>query len=149
MGAADKLSAKLLPLAESSVHRGEELRGVVAATSAKLYGGKTYVIVVTDKRLVIRPTSPTWEPLGPPISLHQEEIAEYSIDGMAERVLRGPLSAISRGGFVLRMKTLDDRPFELMGWTGEGPFARIGGGEPQSKGVAALREWLESIEMED
>lgn len=148
MGAAAKLSEKLLPLAEASVHRGEELRGVVASTSAKLYGGKTYVIVVTDKRLVIRPTSPTWEPMGPPISLHPEEIAEYEIRGMAERLLRGPLAGLSRGGFVLRMKTLDERPFELMGWTGEGPFSRLGGGQPQSEGVAALRQWLESIEME-
>lgn len=150
MGAAAKLHKKLQPIAESSLHRGEELRGVIASTSAKVYGGKTYVIVVTSKRLVIQPTGAAWEPFGAPIPVHPEEIAEYEIRGWAERSLKGPFARLSRAGFRVNIKTLDDRPLELMGWTGEGWLgARLGGGQDQAAGVQALRDWLDAIDLGD
>ncbi len=149
MASADKLHEKILPVGESTLHRGEKLLGVVAATSAKLYGGKTYVIVVTDKRLVFQPTGAGWEPMGRAIPLHPDEIEEYEMRGMAPRALRGPLKGFSKGGFRVDIKTTDDRPFQLMGWTGEGPLGRMGGGKAQSEGVAALSDWLDAIDMGD
>ena len=120
MGGSGTLAEKLQPIAESCLHRGEELQGFVASTSMKLYGGKPYVIVVTDKRLVFQQTTTTWTPIERPMPLHPEEVAEYEIRGMVERVLRGPLAPLSRAGFVMQIRTTDDRPFQLMGWTGKG-----------------------------
>lgn len=149
MSAADKLSKKLRPIAESSLHRGEELQGVVASSSAKVYGSKTFVIVVTDKRLVIQRTGPTWEPTGAPIPIHPDEIAEYEFRGMAPRLFRGPLAGLSRAGFRMNIRTFDDTPFELTGMTGSGIFGRLGGGKPQAAGVEALREWLDALDFGD
>jgi hypothetical protein len=145
MGAADKLAEKLRPIAESSLHRGEDLRGVLATTSAKVYGGKTFVLVITSKRLVVQPTSSTWVPTGAPMPIHPDEIARYELRGWSEDALRGPLKKLSQRGFRLNIKTTDDRPFELMGWTG----GRLGGGEQQSAGMAALRDWLDALDLED
>lgn len=143
MGASGKLAEKLQPIAEARLHRGEELRGVLATTAMKLYGGKTYVLIVTDKRLVIQPTTRTWEVLGTAIPIHPDEIASYELRGMAERTLRGPLARFSRVGFVLKIMTTDQRPYDLMGWNG----GKLGGGELQSAGVAALDAWLDALDF--
>ncbi|MFT4049425.1 MAG: hypothetical protein QM648_06240 [Solirubrobacterales bacterium] len=145
MGASEKLAEKLDPIAQSLVTPSEELRGVIATTSAKVYGGKTFVVVVTDKRLVIQPTSSTWVPTGDSMTLRPHEIEEYEIRGWSENALRGPLKRFSEKGFRVNIKTTDDRPFELMGWTG----GKLGGGERQAAGVAALRAWLDAIDFDD
>lgn len=145
MSASEKLAEKLQPIAESALHRGEDLRGIVATTSAKIYGGKQFVLVVTSKRLVIQPASTNWTPYGAAMVIHPEEIAEYELRGWSENALKGPLKRLSQKGFRLNIKTTDDRPFELMGWTG----GRIGGGEQQAAGMVALREWLGALDLED
>lgn len=145
MSSSEKLAEKLQPIAESSLHRGEELRGVLATTSAKVYGGKTFVLVITSKRLVIQPTSSTWVPMGAAIPVHPEEIATYELRGWTENIFRGPLKRMSDKGFRLNIRTTDERPIELMGWTG----GRLGGGDGQAAGIVALREWLDGLDLED
>ncbi len=75
------LDAKPRPVAEALLTQGEELRGVCVATQVGMFKGRHVLLGVTDRRLLVQGMNRKFEPVGEPISMAPERIADASAEG--------------------------------------------------------------------
>jgi hypothetical protein len=75
------LESKLRPVAEALLGPGEDLRGFCIATQVGLFTGRQVVLAITDGRLIAQGMNRKFEPVGDPISLPPERIANASAEG--------------------------------------------------------------------
>jgi hypothetical protein len=143
------LGDKLEPVARGLLEPGEELRGACLATRQKGLRGWMVAIVVSDRRLVLQRLSRKFEPDGEPLSLPPERIASAKAEGGAGDWMQLETALVDALAVTLRLQTTDGEKLKLRMMRAEGPFAGLGGGESQSRGVRALGEWFAELEGTD
>ena len=119
---------------------GETLRGTVAATQSKGFGGSLYGIGVTERRLIIQPFDRKIEPKGPPtVVAGREALAAADLSGAGDGWLTAPTLILSAASVTLRVRADGGEKFKLMMMRGG---SKLTGGDAQEAGVLALVELL-------
>lgn len=143
MGASEKIAERLVPLGESLLEPGEELRGVLVASLVKTFGGGSRAVLVTDRRLLIVPVDRKWQQTGEPLALSASDLASASVDGLSGGWWNTAIALLDDAGFTLRLKTVRGDKLKLMFMGGgSGLLGSAGGGETQANGVKALAAWF-------
>jgi hypothetical protein len=123
---------------------GEELRGICAASRQQgPFKGGAVALGVTDRRLLIQPLDRRGEVSGDVISIAPEQIASAKAGGAGGGWATPEAAIADHVAVRLRLKTTDGEKVNLMLMRGEGRvLGKLGGGEGQQKGMAALAEWF-------
>jgi hypothetical protein len=141
MLAAMEFEDKHRPALESLLEPGEALEGVCAASQQLgLFKGRVLAIGVTDRRLILQPLDRRGEPTGDVESLHPGDVVSADAGG-ASGGWASPAAAVAdRVAVKLKLETAagDKLRFAMMRGG-----SKLGGGESQQRGVAALAAWLE------
>ena len=133
--------AKHRPTLERSLAPGEALEGVCAASQQQgLFKGRAVAIGVTDRRLILQPLDRRGDAAGEPGSITPADLADASADGVSGGWPNLAAALADRMAVKLTIRTTSGEKLKLMMMRGEG---RLGGGEGQQQGVAALASWFE------
>ena len=127
---------------ESQLDGGETLTGVVAATQRKTFSGRMVAIAVTDRRLLVQPLNRKSEPDGAPIVITPDQLEKASavVAGSEWWNTEWP---VTDAALTVRLRTADGTKLTLdLMRGGDGLLGRLGGGEGQEAGVAALADWM-------
>jgi hypothetical protein len=139
------LADKLVPVAESLLAPGEELRGCCLATRQTTFRGWMVAIVITDTRLVLQKLNRKFEPDAEPFSLPPERIAEAKAEGGAGDWMQLETILVDQVAVALRIRTTDGEKLKLRMMRAEGALAGFAGGQIQREGVRALGEWFAKL----
>jgi hypothetical protein len=137
--------AMLVPFAESVVEPGEAVLGTCIASQQTTFRGWMVAIVVTDRHLVLQrlKKSKRLEADGEPLRLTAADIASAKTGATGDEFANPSIAVVDALAIDLRLRTTDGQKLKLMIMRGgEGAIARMGGGQTQSDGVAALGEWF-------
>ena len=143
-----EFAAKHRPRLAGALEDGEELRGVCAANHQQsAFKGRAVALGVTDRRLLIQPLDRRGEPAGDPESIFPEQVASAEAGGAGGGWPSLEAAIADHSAVQLKLRTTDGRKLKLMLMRGEGLLlGRLGGGEAQREGVAALARWFEALE---
>jgi hypothetical protein len=137
------LESKLRPLAESLLAPGESMLGTCVATQQKTFKGWMVAIVVAPDRLVIQKLTRKFEADGEPLSLPPERIAKTRFGAGGGLGADPSALVLDQVASMLVLETTDGEKLKLrMMDGGGGGLGKLGGGEVQRQGVAALAEWF-------
>jgi hypothetical protein len=129
------------PAIEALLEPGEELQGVCAASQQQgLFRGRAVALAVTERRLILQPLDRRGEATGEASSLTPGDVADASADGVSGGWPSLGAALMDRMAVKLTIRTAGGKKVKLMMMRGEG---RLGGGEGQQRGVAALAGWFE------
>jgi hypothetical protein len=135
----DKLRAAVAGL----IDPGEELQGVLMATQTSAFKGHPVALAATDRRLLVQKLNRRLEADGPVISIPPERLADASADGAGGGWLTINAAIMDGAAVTLRLRTTDGEKLKLMMMRGgSGMFGKLGGGDDQQAGVAAVVAWL-------
>jgi hypothetical protein len=137
------LGAKLRDALGPALAPGEELRGACLATQVGLFKGRQVAIGVCPERLLIQGMTRKFEPDGPALSLPPERIAAAKAEGAGEGWWNAEAAIMDGVAVTLKLRTADGEKLKLTMMRGHG---RLGGGEGQRQGVAALAAWFAAAE---
>jgi hypothetical protein len=142
-----QVDSKYRPGLEARLESGEELRGICVASQQKsLFKGGAAAIGVTDRRLLIQSLDRRGDPVGEPLSLTPEQIAEAKAGPAGGEWLSVDAAILDHAAVRLQIKTTDGRKLKLMLMRGEGRMlGKLGGGETQRGGLEALAEWFSRL----
>ncbi len=133
------------PFAESVVGPGEELFGACVASQQTTFRGWMAMIAVTDRHLIVQrlKKSKQLEADGEPLRLAAADIASAKTGSTGDEFANPTIAVVDALAVTLRLRTTDGQKLKLMiSRGGEGALGRMGGGQMQSDGVAALGEWF-------
>jgi hypothetical protein len=139
------IDSKYRPDLESQLESGEELRGMCIATQQSTFKGRAVALGVTDRRLLLQPLDRRGDPKGDPESLPPERIASAEVDGAGGGWANVGPAILDSTAVTLKLRTADGQKLKLMMMRGTGALGRLGGGEAQRDGLAALGRWFEEI----
>jgi hypothetical protein len=133
---------------EGRLQGGEELRGICVASQQKgLFKGGAVAIGVTDRRLLVQPLSRRGEPDGDPTAIVPEQVESAKAGGAGGGWWSVPTGILDHAAVRLEIRTTDGEKLKLMMMRGEGAvLGKLGGGEPQLRGLEALAGWFRAIE---
>lgn len=138
-----ELGDKLRAAVAGQIDPGEDLRGVLIATQASAFKGHAVALATTDRRLLVQKLNRRLEADGPAISIPPERLADASADGAGGGWMTINAAIMDGAAVTLRLRTTDGEKLKLMMMAGgSGMFGKLGGGEDQQAGVAALADWL-------
>ncbi|MGZ5321154.1 MAG: hypothetical protein ACXWFN_06825 [Solirubrobacterales bacterium] len=142
------LDSKYRPALEGILDPGEELRGLCVASQQKgLFKGGAVVLGVTERRLVVQPLSRRGEPGGEPKSLTPQDISSAKAGGAGGGWWNVSAGIMDHAAVQLEIRKAAGGKLKLMMMRGEGGMlGKLGGGEPQRRGIEALAEWFRAIE---
>lgn len=121
---------------------GEELTGVVAATQRKTFSARTVAVAVTSQRLLVQPLTRRLEPDGTPIVITPDQLDTASAVVAGGEWWNTEIP-VTDAALTVRLRTSDGTKLTLdLMRGGDGLLGRLGGGEAQEEGVAALAEWM-------
>jgi hypothetical protein len=133
----------VLPLLQSLVGDGEQLRGWCLATEQSTFSGHTTVVGVTDQRVIIQPVDRKFRPKDHPLSIRPDELARASSDGAGHGWWTAPEAVMDAAAISVQLETTTGVKRKLtMMRGGAGTFGKLGGGEAQQQGIDALAEWI-------
>ena len=130
------------PGIEAQLEPSETLRGLIAATHQKTFGGSLYAVAVTDRRLLLQPLDRRIQPKGDPRSITAGELVSADIDGAGGGWWTAPSVVLDLSAIALTLRTTDGEKVKLMMMNGAGVLGGLGGGQAQRDGVLALADWL-------
>ena len=141
---ARDFDSQLRPHIERLLEPGESLEGLVAANHQRAFSGRLLAIGVTDRRLLLQPVGRRGEPEGEADSLRPEEVVSADAEGAGEGWWTETAVIMDRAALTVKLRTADGAKMKLMMMRGGGGgLAKLGGGEAQQEGVAALAAWLD------
>jgi len=134
------------PPLEAELEQGETLRGICAANHRQsAFKGRLVAIGITDRRLLVLGIGRRGATEGVE-SITPEQVADAKAGGAGGGWPTAEAAIADHTAISLTLKTTDGRKLKLMMMRGEGRmFGKLGGGEPQRLGVAALGEWFERL----
>lgn len=133
--------SKHRPVLERLLEPGETLDGVCAAAQQQgLFRGRAVAIGVTPGRLILQPLDRRGDASGDATSLDPADIASADAGGVSGGWPSVGAAVMDRAAVKLTIKTTAGEKLKLMMMRGDG---RLGGGEGQQRGVAALAAWFE------
>jgi hypothetical protein len=136
------------PVLEPLLAAGESLEGVVAATRRSTFSGGMVAIGVTNRRLIVQPLTRKHEPGGVAESVTAEDVASMW-GGVAGSEWWSAEQPVTGAALTIRLRRTDGRKMVLdLMRGGDGLLGRLGGGEAQEQGVAALAEWMRRAAVE-
>jgi hypothetical protein len=133
---AEDFAALARPHLEAALDPGEDLRGVIAANRAKTFSGALYAIGVTDRRLLLQPLDRKIQPKGALDAVPPERVASARVSGAGDDWWTATQAILDSVALTLLLETSDGEKYKLM-------FMRIGSGDAQRRGIAALGEWMQ------
>jgi len=127
---------------EGLLDDGEELTGVVAATQRKTFSARSVAIAVTNRRLVVQPLTRKLEADGAPTVITPDQLDRASTVVAGDEWWNTEIP-MTDAALTVRLRTADGTKLTLdLMRGGGGLLGRLGGGEDQEAGVAALAEWM-------
>jgi hypothetical protein len=146
-GAMPKEPAELVvPIVDSLLVDGEQLRGWCLATEQSTFSGHTTVLAVTDQRLVLQAVDRKWRPKDDALSIRPGELAKASADGAGAGWWTTTAAIMDSAALVVKLETTSGAKRKLtMMRGGGGLLGGLGGGAAQQQGIEALAEWLRGI----
>ncbi|MGH2961844.1 MAG: hypothetical protein ACRDL3_06590 [Solirubrobacterales bacterium] len=141
-------AAKYRPHLEALLEDGEQLRGVCAANHQQsAFKGRLVALATTDRRLVLLPLDRRGDPSGAGESILPDQVASAKAGGAGGGWPSLEAAIADRVAVTLKLRTTDGRKLKLMMMRpGDGVLGKLGGGESQREGVAALAEWFGRLE---
>jgi hypothetical protein len=142
------LDSKYRPELESRLESGEELRGICVASQQKgMFKGGAVALGVTDRRLLVQSLDRRGNPDGEPLSLEPEQVTEAKAGPAGGGWVNVDMAILDHAAVRLQIRTMDGEKLKLMLMRGEGGMlGKLGGGEQQRQGLAALADWFRGIE---
>jgi hypothetical protein len=143
----EDLESKCRPGLESRLEGGEELRGLCVASQQKsMFKGGAAVIGVTDRRVLILSLDRKGDPVGEPLSLTPDRIESAKAGPAGGGWANVDAAVLDHAAVRLQIRTTEGQ-LKLMLMRGEGKvLGKLGGGEPQRRGVQALGQWFQNLE---
>lgn len=133
------------PALERLLEPGESLAGIAAATRRKTFSGGVVALGVTDHRLIVQRLTRRHEPDGEAQVVTAEQVASMW-SGVAGSEWWNADYPMSGAALTLRLTTDDGTKFVLDFMRGgDGLLGRLGGGQSQDEGVAALAAWMQRV----
>jgi hypothetical protein len=133
----------VLPILESLLGDGEELRGWCLGTEQSTFSGHTTILGITERRLVLQPVDRKFRPKGDPSSIRPGELARAEADGAGAAWWNTTAPVMDAAALVVVFETTNGERRRLtMMRGGDALFGRLGGGAPQQRGIDALAGWL-------
>lgn len=141
---SNKLEAILRPPLERLLEPGEQLMGMCVAVQQSAFRGGQVALGVTDRRVLVQPLDRRSEPKGDPVTIEPGELADAGAQGAGGGWASAQAAIMDRAAITLKLRKVDGTKLKLQLMRGgDGFFGRMGGGEVQEQGIAALGEWLE------
>jgi hypothetical protein len=141
---ADDIYTIVRPHIDKLLEPGENVEGLCIATQQSAFRGSIVALAVTDRRLLVQPLDRKSSPKGELVSIRPEELAKASAMGLGDEWYNTEVSMLSSEALTLRLQTTDGEKLKLnMMQGGDGLLGRLGGGEAQESGVAALAAWFQ------
>ena len=133
----------VVPLLQSLVSDGEQLRGWCLATEQSTFSGHTTVVGVTDRRLILQAVDRKFRPKDDALTIRPDELARASSDGAGHGWWTATEAIMDAAALTVQLDTTSGAKRTLtMMRGGGGMFGKLGGGDAQQQGIAALAEWL-------
>ena len=143
---ASKIHTLVRPPLEASLAAGESLDGIVIANRRTTFSSQTAAIGVTPQRIVVQYLTRKNEPDGAPLSITVDDLraAKVNVAGDEWWNTEWPLTDAV---LTMRLKLADGSKLTLdLMRGGDGLLGRLGGGDDQQAGVAALADWFQRAE---
>lgn len=135
------------PYIEGLLEPGEQLDGVCAAVQQSAFSGRTVALATTDRRLIVQGLSRRTEPEGETVSISPGEVAALDVRGVGDEWWNTETPVVD-ASVTMRLKTTSGQKLKLqMMRGGEGLLGRLGGGEAQQQGVAAVARWMRQNQL--
>jgi len=133
----------VVPIVDSLLTDGEQLRGWCLATEQSAFSGHTSVVGVTDQRLLVQAVDRKFRAKDALLSIRPDELAKASADGAGGGWWTASEAILDATALTVKLETTagDQRKLTLMRGGG-GMLGKLGGGEAQQSGIDALAEWL-------
>src|SRR3954451_22738921 len=133
----------VVPIVQSMLGDGEQLRGWCLATEQSTFSGHTTILAVTDQRLLLQAVDRKFRPKDDALSIRPGELSKASADGAGSAWWTATAVVMDAAALTVKLETTGGAKRKLtMMRGGDGMFAKLGGGEAQQQGIAALAEWL-------
>jgi hypothetical protein len=121
------------------LQHGEEVAGIVMATQSSAFTNKTFVVCVTNQRLIVVPAKANMTPKGDPTFITPEEILSTSIAGHNESFM----DFVKLDDSNIRFQTATQK-YKLDVYS-SGGLDRMFAGEEQRAGSQALYDFLVAL----
>jgi hypothetical protein len=140
---AEDFHTQVRPRVEQLLAPGESLEGVCAATQQSAFRGGMVALAVTDRRLVVQPLDRHAQLKGDAVSIPPDELSTFDAVGLGGEWYNADPSLLENTALAVRMKTAHGQKLKLqMMRGGDGLLGRLGGGDAQQAGIAALATWV-------
>jgi hypothetical protein len=141
---ADDIHTLVRPHIDTLLDAGETVEGICIATQQSAFKGSMVALAVTDRRLLVQPLDRKANPKGDLVSITPDQVAKAGAIGMGDEWYNTDISMLGDVALTLRLQTAGGEKLKLnMMQGGDGMLGRLGGGESQQAGVAALAGWLQ------
>jgi hypothetical protein len=138
--------AMIRPFAESVLAPGDELQGACVASQQTTFRGWMVLIAVTEDTLIVQrlKRAKQLEADGEPLRLGPADIAAAKTGSSGDEFANPTIAVVDALAVTLKLKTTAGEKLKLMiSRGGAGNLGRMGGGETQAEGVAALGHWFQ------
>ena len=132
----------VVPIVDSLLADGEQVRGWCLATEQSTFSGHTTVLAVTDQRVLLQAVDRKFRPKDDALSIRPDELAKASADGAGSNWWTATAAIMDSAALTVKLETTDGTKRKLTMMRGEGMFGKLGGGDAQKQGIEALAEWL-------
>jgi hypothetical protein len=140
---AEGFHTQVRPRVEQLLAPGETLVGVCAASRQSAFRGGMVALAVTDRRLVVQPLDRHAQPKGDAVSIPPDELSTFDAVGLGGAWYNAEPSLLENTALTVRLKTAHGQKLKLqMMRGGDGLLGRLGGGDAQQAGIAALATWV-------
>jgi hypothetical protein len=140
---AEDFHTQVRPRLEQLLAPGEHLEGFCAATQQSAFRGSVVALAVTDRRILVQPLDRRSQPKGDTVSIAPGELASIDAIGAGDEWYNTEPSVLAGAALTVRMKTAQGEKLKLhMMRGGDGFLGRLGGGDAQQAGLAALAAWV-------
>jgi hypothetical protein len=141
------LAEVVVPVVESLLADGEQLRGWCVATEQSAFSGHPTIVAVTDQRLLLQSVDRKFRPKDDVLAIRAGELATASADGAGGGWWTATAAIMDSTALTLKLETTGGAKRKLtMMRGGGGMFGKLGGGEEQQQGIDALAEWLRAAD---
>jgi hypothetical protein len=137
------LGSHVRSMIEDWLDDDERLEGVCMASQQSTFRGRSVALGVTERRLLVQHLDRRGNAHGHPVSLTPDRIAEVKAGGAGGGWASAGNVILDQTAARLDLKTADGQKLKLtMMHGGGGLLGKLGGGEAQEQGLAALAEWF-------
>ena len=139
---AEDFHTQVRPRVEQLLAPGESLEGVCAGTQQSAFRGGMVALAVTDRRLLVQPLDRHAQPKGDAVSIPPDELSTFDAVGLGGEWYNAEPSLLENTALTVRLKTAHGQKLKLQMMRGDGLLGRLGGGDAQQAGIAALATWV-------